>query len=250
MRMVSVPDENPVERAAALADYIREHDPDLVLLQEVTAVREFEVIMPCPVAAKLMPSLPEYGWIRPTGVSRLSGSNPILYRLSRYQPMRQGVVWMSDHPDVPDSRSWGNNIPRYATWAVFYDNNGGEHLFVLNVHLDHLSQNTNVRAVDVLLETVEAEARSLPVVLGGDFNAPPFLATRTRLNDTLPSVLDPAAGPTHLTFPVLQIDGIHHSRDLVSLQSWIDPTPVNGPIGSDHAAVWAELARATEPFSQ
>ena len=244
MRFVDHSAEDPHERGAAVADYLRETDADLILLQEMVTIDGYEIVRPDPLAAVLHDLLPAYGWIRPTGVALLSGSNPILYRRDRYLPLEQGVVWMSDHPDIPDSRSWGNDIPRYATWALFYDNAGPAHLFVVNVHLDHLSEYTNERAIDVIRGLLSRKADALPAVLGGDFNAVPGSSVRARLDYILVSALRWHEGPTHRSFPRLQIDGLYFSRDVSVIEVRIDETPLAKPVSSDHAAVIADVLLA------
>ena len=241
-RMVTLPEEDPDERAAAIAAYLERTSPDIVLLQEAAVVDGYRVVTPCPLAEALVRRLPEYGWVRPIGAARLSGSNPILYRASRFMPTRQGVVWMSDTPNIPDSCSWGNALPRYAVWAVFYDHAESSRVFVMNVHLDHLSRRTNARAVDVIADTIRTEAGDLPVILGGDFNEPPLSPVRRSLEGELSCVLQGSRAPTHLAFPRLQIDTILHTDDVVLRRTWVDDEPVRGAIESDHAAVWAEFA--------
>jgi endonuclease/exonuclease/phosphatase family metal-dependent hydrolase len=244
IRYVNTDSEDPLVRADAVAAYLRDTEIDIVMLQEVATVQGHEVVSPDPIAARLAELLPEYGWIRPLGVARLSGSNPILYDLDRYMPIKQGIVWMSETPDMPDSRGWGNDIPRFGTWTILYDNAGGDQLFVMNVHLDHLSQPMNRRAAHLILDVLQDEADALPVVLGGDFNSLPGGSVRGSIEDELSSVLNWTHGPTHLTFPQLQIDGIYVSSEFNVLEAFVDPTPVDGPITSDHAAVVAEVMLA------
>lgn len=241
IRAVNLDIEDPAFRGGAVGEYLLGNDPDIVFLQEAAAFRGGSIVRPCPVAAVIQERLIDYGWIRPVGVSTLSGSNPILYRQSRFMPVRQGILWMSDTPEIPDSRTWGNSIPRYATWAVLYDVRGGRHVFVANVHLDHLSQATNRRAAELLMETLAQEARGATAVLGGDFNSSPLMRTRRVLARELNSALEPRDGATYTSFPRLQIDGIYFSDDFELLNCIIDRESAAGPIGSDHAAVWVDL---------
>lgn len=241
VRATNLDIEDPAVRGAAVAEYFLRHDPEIIFLQEAAAFRGDTMIRPCPVAAVLRQRLDDYGWIRPVGVSALSGSNPILYQSSRFMPVRQGILWMSDTPDIPDSRTWGNDIPRYATWALLYDVRGGRHVFVANVHLDHLSQDTNRRAAALLVRTIVEESGNATAILGGDFNSAPFMRTRRLIERNLHSALAPRDGATYASFPRLQIDGLYYSDDLSLADSMIDPVSALGPIGSDHAAVWADL---------
>jgi endonuclease/exonuclease/phosphatase family metal-dependent hydrolase len=241
IRAVNLDLEDPAVRGTAVAEYLLRHQPEIVFLQEAAAFQDGVIIRPCPLASAIRECMDGYGWIRPTGVSVLSGSNPILYRESRFMPVRQGIVWMSDTPEIPDSRTWGNDIPRYATWALLYDVHGGRHVFVANVHLDHLSQATNRRSAELLIKTLAQEARQSSTILAGDFNSAPIMRTRRLLARELHSALEPRDGPTYSSFPRLQIDGVYYSDDFVLDHCIIDRESARGPVGSDHAAVWADL---------
>jgi endonuclease/exonuclease/phosphatase family metal-dependent hydrolase len=67
--------------------------------------------------------------------------------------------------------SWGNRIPRICTWARFRDRATGRQFAVANVHLDHESQRSRERSVELIIHRLVAIARDLPTLLLGDFNA-------------------------------------------------------------------------------
>lgn len=91
----------------------------------------------------------------------------IHYRTDRLDLLAWGDFWLSDHPDRPGSVSWGNDLPRMATWARFRDREGGGTVLVANTHLDHRSPAARRRATAVLAERLPG------AVLVGDFNALP-----------------------------------------------------------------------------
>lgn len=98
---------------------------------------------------------------------------PILYLRRRWQldRRRQGTFWLSDTPEVPGSRSWGNSIPRIVTWGRFLEREAGRGVYVYNVHFDHASEPSRRRSAELLAERIASRARPDPVVVTGDFNA-------------------------------------------------------------------------------
>jgi endonuclease/exonuclease/phosphatase family metal-dependent hydrolase len=82
-----------------------------------------------------------------------------------------GTFWFSDTPEQPGSKTWGNDITRICTWARFRDATGGT-LYVFNVHLDHESQPSRERSVQLLATRIRGRAApGDPVLVTGDFNA-------------------------------------------------------------------------------
>lgn len=142
---------------------IREFAPDVLGSQEVLRFQLNE----------LRDALPEYG---EAGVGRDDGAEAgeyaaILYRSDRLQLFENGTFWLSDTPDVPGSTSWGNSIPRICTWARFSDREAGFTFYVYNLHLDHQSQPSRERAVELLTRYVADREHKDPYVVTGDFNA-------------------------------------------------------------------------------
>lgn len=113
------------DHADATASVLRELEPDLACLQEVWTTEYPYVVPDNPFRRMLTAELRSYGWIGPHGASEMAGSSPILYRTSRYLPIRQGIHWFSETPAVPDSAHWGNNLPRHLTWALLFDARAG-----------------------------------------------------------------------------------------------------------------------------
>jgi endonuclease/exonuclease/phosphatase family metal-dependent hydrolase len=149
-------------RRGFLIDVLKEHDADLVGLQEALdgQIRE------------LLGELAAYGLI---GVGRDDGRRRgeyagILFRRDRFNVSDSGTFWFSDTPDVIASRSWGNTITRTCTWARFVDRDGRA-FWHLNVHLDHQSQPSRERSTELLAERIAARRHQAePVIVTGDFN--------------------------------------------------------------------------------
>ncbi len=99
----------------------------------------------------------------------------ILYRKSRLtpDPVQQGTVWLSDTPEVPGSKHWGNGITRIFTFARFTESGGGgggEAFWVYNTHLDHQSEPARRRSAEAIAAHVARHVGGERLLLTGDFN--------------------------------------------------------------------------------
>jgi len=150
-------------RHQLVKDVISEQGPDVLGIQEAL---EFQL-------DELSEELDGYGLI---GVGRDDGReageySAILYRSTRIDQIESGTFWLSDTPEVPGSKSWGNQITRICTWALLRDRISGEQFYVYNVHLDHQSQVSRERAVELIAMRIDSRPSADPVILTGDFNA-------------------------------------------------------------------------------
>jgi endonuclease/exonuclease/phosphatase family metal-dependent hydrolase len=163
------------ERRQMVFDVIRQHDPDVLGVQEALDGQLDEIVA----------ALPGYAVV---GVGRDDGRrggeySAVLFRSSRLRVAEAGTFWLSDTPDVPGSATWGNRITRVCTWARFIDRDG-RGFWHFNLHLDHESQRSRERSTVLLRDRVAR--RSVPhepVIITGDFNAGeqnPALATLLR----------------------------------------------------------------------
>jgi endonuclease/exonuclease/phosphatase family metal-dependent hydrolase len=160
------------ERRQMLFDLIKEQDADLVGLQEALAAQIDEIVA----------AVPGYAVV---GVGRDDAAkrgefSAILFKKDRLHVAEAGTFWFSDTPQVPGSKSWGNNITRISTWARFVDLDGlGFYHF--NLHLDHESQPSREQSTALLRQRIFARTFAAePVVVTGDFNVGeknPALAT-------------------------------------------------------------------------
>lgn len=149
------------ERRETVAAILRAN-ADLAGLQEVLPNQRRELLERCP----------EFAFV---GVGREPGdggeASPVLVRRERFTVLESGTFWFSDTPEIPGSKSWGNDLPRICTWAKLREVRDGAVLWFFNVHLDHRSQPSRERSAALLLERIEKRASSEPVLLTGDFNA-------------------------------------------------------------------------------
>lgn len=143
---------------------IRDHQPDIVGLQEVLEGQRRE----------LLGVLPEYESL---GAGRFDGIlrgefAPIFYRKQRFKVLEQGQFWLSDTPKIPGSKSWGNNITRICTWARMRDLKTSKSFYFYNTHLDHRSAPSQQRSVELIAQRIANRKHSNdPILLTGDFNA-------------------------------------------------------------------------------
>jgi endonuclease/exonuclease/phosphatase family metal-dependent hydrolase len=156
------PDSWPL-RERAVADYLRRTDADIVGLQE--ALR-FQI-------DSLVAAVPMY---KAYGVGRDDGKeegehSAILVRADRFEVRKSGDFWLSDRPEQPGSKTWGNRITRLCSWVQLKDRTSGHNFSVFNAHLDHESQPSRERSVALILARIQSIAPNEPVVFTGDFNA-------------------------------------------------------------------------------
>jgi endonuclease/exonuclease/phosphatase family metal-dependent hydrolase len=224
---------------SAIADVIHNARPDIVGLQEVD-VHWSERSGFADQAARLAEALSMH--VRFGPIYRLAGDGTA--------PMREFGLAILSRPPILEFRN--HEIPRLSTQSADIEPQsmpgfleavvqiGGTRVRVFNTHLDYRADpRVRVFQVAAMLDLLSGTAE--PVMLLGDFNAPPAAAELAplfrRLNDAWPKAADP--GFTYpADRPVRRIDYI-----LTSLFQVIDVRvlPVHA---SDHRAVVAELSAA------
>ncbi len=108
--------------------------------------------------------------------SDITNHNAILFDESRLELRDSGVFWLSDTPEIPDSKSWGNKTPRSVTWGHFeirLRNAEPRQFAVYNTHLDHESPDSRLPSIELILGHAAEHFDSIPIILLGDFNARP-----------------------------------------------------------------------------
>jgi endonuclease/exonuclease/phosphatase family metal-dependent hydrolase len=112
----------------------------------------------------------------------------IFFNAARFSLSEEGTFWLSDTPDIPGSKGWGNILPRTCTWARLIEKDSGQGFYFYNTHLDHISQRSRKKSVVFLSQRIHARSFPDPFALMGDFNAGEgsapirFLKGRARLN--------------------------------------------------------------------
>ncbi|MBY0308699.1 MAG: endonuclease/exonuclease/phosphatase family protein, partial [Phycisphaerales bacterium] len=155
------------KRRELLMDVIRQTDPDVLGLQEALRFQIDEV-------RREFPAYTEVGVGRDDGKTKGEYS-AILYRSPRLSPAgdagaESGTFWFSDTPEQVASRTWGNGITRICTWAHLRDRVTGRAFYVYNLHLDHQSEPSRRKSVELLARRIVSRACGDPVLVTGDFN--------------------------------------------------------------------------------
>ena len=143
---------------------VRTMDPDVMGIQEAFHGQ----------VADLMVSLPDYGF---HGVGRddgrAAGEYPgIFWKKDRFQLDDYGTFWLSDTPETPGSRTWGNSVVRSTGWVRLIDKTTNRGFYVYNTHWDHRHQGSREKAAMLIASRIDSRTHGGdPVVLLGDFNA-------------------------------------------------------------------------------
>ena len=151
-------------RKELVFDVLRDHQPDVVGLQEAWKMQ----------IDAINAALPEFGMI---GRSRQENPEegewcPILYRKDKFDVVSEGTFWLSDTPDKEGTMSWGNRIPRICTWGRFKDKKSGSTFFLYNTHFDHQSQPSREKSAVLCLERIAArKPADEAAIFMGDLNA-------------------------------------------------------------------------------
>ncbi len=141
---------------------LKKRKPDIIGLQEALDFQVEEI-------RKALPNFQSLGVGRDDGKAKGEFS-AIVYNASRFRVLRSDTFWLSETPNVPNSKHWGNNITRICTWAYFQDLRTKRHFYFFNTHLDHQSQPSREKSVALILQRIAERSTTDPVLLTGDFN--------------------------------------------------------------------------------
>lgn len=196
------------------------------------------------------------------GRSRMKTPNEhcgIFYRSERFTWLAGGHFWLSESPEVPESKSWDSSLPRMASWVLLSDNQNeaASPILFVNTHFDHRGAEARLKAAETIrrrIDRLQTIADQPYVIVTGDFNAgdgsPPYqalLENNASLVDTYRSQhasRDKPAG----TFNGFEgksngarIDWILADARLKCLSADIERRNFDGRYPSDHYPVTAVL---------
>lgn len=149
--------------------------------------------------------LPEYAWVGTGRKGETGEFSALFYKTDRLALLEHNTFWLSDTPRTPGSTSWGNTIPRIATWARFRDRSTGSSLLVLNTHLDNKNADARLKGARLIIDRLDILTTKEPAIVTGDINAtedsPPYQAltqsgNALSLRDALHAAESPHHGPT------------------------------------------------------
>ncbi|MEL6896077.1 MAG: endonuclease/exonuclease/phosphatase family protein [Planctomycetota bacterium] len=237
------PDHWP-NRADAVIQFLRQHD--VVGLQEVTPQQMVQL------TRRLSPEFTGYGVGRDDGKQRGEAA-AIFYRSARFTADPGSTRWLSPTPDVFGSKGWDAALPRTFTMLHLTDKQTGKHLAVINTHFDHRGKIARSKSAELLVQQVEKQPTTLPVVLMGDFNCVPSsqpyqVLANSRLDDARLVAKVRQNGPpsTWNGFRAIQtgriIDHLFVTPNVNTKVFQIrDPKTQSGRFASDHLPVCAEI---------
>ena len=224
-------------RRGLVFDVINRRRPDVLGVQEALASQIDELLV----------HLPGYAFV---GVGRDDGErkgefSAIFYRRDSLRIIESGTYWLSETPETPGSKHWGNNVVRICTWARMQQSDGAEFL-VSNVHFDHESAPSRLKSSELV------SRRGAAGVVMGDFNAGEQSPEVTYIKDkgwvdTFRAIhAEKTEVGTFNGFDPLatkgeKIDYIFVPSNWKVVDAGIDRTVFDGRSPSDHFPVWARV---------
>lgn len=107
--------------------------------------------------------------------------NVIFYDSRRFEKVAEGCYWLSKTPHIGGSLSWGSARARHCTWVRLRDRRSGVEFRVLDVHLDHISDEARLAQIEMVIEESAQYDASMPQIMCGDMNCTRFSEPMTRL---------------------------------------------------------------------
>jgi endonuclease/exonuclease/phosphatase family metal-dependent hydrolase len=154
-------------RAELNAALLRNYQPDLIGMQEVTKAN----------LAFYGERLPEYRQQAgsPTAADPKHLYEAILWRDAVFERLDSGGFWLSETPDTY-SLSWDSSEVRGANWVRLRLRSNNLEILHVNTHLDHIGEDARREGSRTVIEQVDRLRRgSEVVILTGDFNCNAYL---------------------------------------------------------------------------
>ncbi|OQP78413.1 endonuclease [Xanthomonas phaseoli pv. syngonii LMG 9055] len=228
-------------RRAAMVTLIKQTHPDVFGTQELVSEQ----------AAFLAEQLPDYRWF---GQGRSGDDSDehmgVFYDARVLKVVESDNFWLSDTPERPGSITWGNVLPRMATWALFERISDKRRFYLFNTHFPYRDEDepARERSARLILSRIAQLPAAIPVVLTGDFNSDPDKITYPTLTAVLRDARAQASkrsGPENTfqdftTHPTRRIDWILYRGLRPSRFATLDDRP-GGILPSDHYPVMAEF---------
>ncbi len=148
-------------RAPYLTKLVEFNDFDIIGMQEVLH-HQLQYILK---------ALPEYQY---TGVGRDDGLqggeySPILYKKERFDLLKDGHFWLSEHTDYPN-KGWDAACVRICSWVYLKDKVTQKKIWFFNLHIDHVGVEARKNSAKLILSKIKEMCGTNPVILTGDFN--------------------------------------------------------------------------------
>ena len=169
--------ETWVNRGDVVAETLREHTPEVILIQEASEwmIAEYQAM------------LPDYHYVvgersdGHRGDQRWYEFVPIFYHPDRFELMEHGSFWVGETPTRPgDNLENTKHHGRVFTWVALRDLATGKEIAIGNVHIH--GQRAEV-AVELLVSRMRKAVGQMPLILAGDFNSLPESEAYRRMVD-------------------------------------------------------------------
>lgn len=156
-------------RATICAEIMHRQKPDIICMQEVLRNQNEDL-------KKAFKGYFSFGFEGPEMDAFSSGyhgiaKNPIFFSERRYELLAAGSYWLSETPLIGGSSSWDTARARNASWVRLKDKRSGRDFRVVNLHLDHKSQEAREQQIALVLQEANQYRAEYPQILCGDFNA-------------------------------------------------------------------------------
>jgi len=231
------------KRKYLVAYLIKNHNPDLIGLQEAEM---FQV-------KELIEMLDVYDWY---GISREDGkeggeSTAILYRKKRFSLEQKQTLWLSETPEVV-SKGWDAAYKRTVTITKLKDLMTSKEFYYFNTHLDHIGEVARTESSRLIAKEIDKYSKEYSVILSGDFNyrssSDGYKIIANKISDTK-SISKTESNGGNITFNGFgkdiqsdnMIDFIFINDKVEVLNHIVDTTTFNGLYPSDHFPVIAEI---------
>lgn len=152
-------------RNLILEKLLKEYDFDIFGAQEPYLVQ----------LKDMMKYLPEYTYL---GKDITGGTEElrrhyvhIFYKKDKFEVLRQGMFWLSETPNTPNSKGWDAYSVRVCVWAQFKDKASGKEFYHFNTHFDHIGTTARQESAKLLIEKIKEIAGDNPSFVTGDFNS-------------------------------------------------------------------------------
>lgn len=166
VRCASDPEGSIKNRSKLVTAVIEQYAPDSFGVQEATG-RWMGILR-----SKLGDKYAYVGQPR-DNYGPFSEYSAVFYLKDKYNLIDEGTIWLSETPEVKNTKSFDSACYRIATWAVLEDKETGIKYTHMNTHLDHVLESTREGQAGVLLEKLKELQSEGNVIVTGDFNAYP-----------------------------------------------------------------------------
>jgi endonuclease/exonuclease/phosphatase family metal-dependent hydrolase len=241
------------DRKAAVAAVLKEADADIMAFQEMETFMRGDFSDQNLQRDWVAAHFPDYGISANGDPRHYPFTQPIFYRLDRFEALEQGFFFFSETPELIYSRSWDGRFPAFCSWTRLRDKRTGRSFYLYNIHLDHASLGNRIKAARLIARRIaEREHQEDAVLVAGDFNAPAAFRP-LRIVAASGLTLAPRDGGTfHFNRGIRlmpAIDHILYSKDFVHFETKTFSQRYEGVWPSDHYPVLARLSYAARQGS-